>query len=98
MKKILFDAFKITMCLIMLMILCFILMGITADTTKIDEIVDWIAEWVKKIGLVVAFFGGIQTVLGFKNEDADGKVRGLKTMAAGFMLAGIGASPSLFGL
>ncbi|NUU75345.1 hypothetical protein [Paenibacillus xylanilyticus] len=65
---------------------------------QFDGVVEVIATWAGRIGLVVAFFGGIQTALGFKQDDADGKVRGMKTMAAGFMVFGISKSLSLFGL
>lgn len=69
-----------------------------ADTAAIDNVIKWIADWSGKIGLIVAFFGGIQTALAFKNDDADAKVRGLKTLASGFMVAGIAKSLDLFGL
>ncbi|MEK4433102.1 hypothetical protein MHB54_28505 [Paenibacillus sp. FSL M7-0802] len=65
---------------------------------QFDGVIEVIATWAGRIGLVVAFFGGIQTALGFKQDDADGKVRGMKTMAAGFMVFGISKSLSLFGL
>lgn len=67
-------------------------------TQAIDSIITWIASWTLKIGLVVAFIGGIQVALGFKSDDANEKVRGLKTLAAGFMVAGISKSLDLFGL
>lgn len=63
---------------------------------KMHKVVGWLAGWMGKIGLVVAFFGALQTVLGFMNDDADSKVRGLKTMAAGFMLWGISMSVNIF--
>ncbi|MGI6588785.1 MAG: hypothetical protein ACOX2N_08475 [Peptococcia bacterium] len=66
-----------------------------AGTDKLDTVVDWLAEWAGRIGLVVAFFGALQTVLGFMNDDADSKVRGLKTLAAGFMVWGISESVDL---
>ncbi|MEC0182328.1 hypothetical protein P4H61_12630 [Paenibacillus peoriae] len=65
---------------------------------QFDGVIEVIATWAGRIGLVVAFFGGIQTALGFKQDDADGKVRGMKTMAAGFMVFGISKSLTLFGL
>jgi uncharacterized membrane protein YfcA len=75
--------------------------GVAADENpkgvdQLYKIVNWIAGWAAKIGLVVAFFGAIQTVLGFMNDDADAKVRGLKTMAAGFMVWGISMSVDMF--
>lgn len=56
---------------------------------RIDQVIAWIVAWVAKIGLVVAFFGGIQIALGFMNDDADSKVAGMKTLAAGFMVFGL---------
>ncbi|WP_244315615.1 hypothetical protein [Paenibacillus brasilensis] len=69
-----------------------------AGMDKFDTIIDVVAKWLGRIGLVVAFFGAGQLALGFKQDDADGKVRGMKTLAAGFMLFGITESLSLFGL
>ncbi len=69
-----------------------------ADTSQIDGVVDFIANWATKFGLIVAFFGGIQVALAFKNDDADGKTRGLRTLVAGFMVVGISKSLGLFGL
>lgn len=64
---------------------------------RIDIVIQWIVSWVAKIGLVVAFFGGVQVALGFMNDDADAKVTGMKTLAAGFMVYGIcAASTTLF--
>lgn len=85
-------------------VMCGIIWGVgthasaAEGTEAIDKIITWIASWTLKIGLIVAFIGGIQTALGFKNENADEKVRGLKTLAAGFMVAGVSKSLDLFGL
>jgi len=70
----------------------------TADTASLDNIMKWFATWAGRVGLCVAFFGGLQTALAFKNDDADAKTRGLKTLAAGFMTFGLSQSLSLFGL
>ncbi len=69
-----------------------------AGMDSFDKVIGVLAKWAGRVGLVVAFFGGIQTALGFKNDDADAKVRGMKTLAAGFMVFGISESLSLFGL
>lgn len=68
-----------------------------ADTSKLDDVIKWILAWVARVGIVIAIFGGIQLALGFKNDDADAKIRGLKTAVSGFMVYGISQTPSLFG-
>jgi hypothetical protein len=70
--------------------------GATPNTESIDNLVDWIAIWAGKVGLIVAFFGGIQVALALRNEDSDGKVRGIKTLVSGFMVYGITKSLDLF--
>ncbi|OMD35660.1 hypothetical protein BSK52_26535 [Paenibacillus odorifer] len=69
-----------------------------AGMDSFDSVVDVIARWLGRIGLVVAFFGAVQLALGFKQDDADGKIRGMKTLASGFLVFGITQSLSLFGL
>ena len=64
--------------------------------TSLDLVIQWISTWAGRIGLVVAFFGALQTALGFMNDDADSKVRGLKLLAAGFMVFGISQSYDTF--
>lgn len=67
-------------------------------TDSMNVLIKFICGWVIKIGLVVAFLGGVQFTMAFKSDDADAKVRGLKTAAAGFMVAALAKSPDLFGL
>lgn len=67
-------------------------------TEQFDQIIKWIATWVGRVGLAVAFFGGIQTAFAFKNDDADTKAKGLKTLASGFMVFALSNSLSLFGI
>lgn len=64
--------------------------------TTLYNVIGWIAGWAAKLGLAIAFFGGVQTVLGFMNDDADSKTRGLKLMAAGFMLFGVCQAADMF--
>lgn len=72
--------------------------GDPAGLDKLDKLIEVIATWLGRIGLIVAFFGAVQLALGFKGDDADGKIRGMKTLAAGFLVWGITQSLSLFGL
>lgn len=67
-----------------------------AGMSTFDGVIDVVSTWLGRIGLVVAFFGAVQLALGFKNDDADGKVRGMKTLASGFLVYGITQSMSLF--
>lgn len=64
----------------------------------LDDFINFLCPWIVKIGCVVAMVGGVQMAIGFKQEDPDAKVRGLMTLAAGFMVAAIGKAPSIFGI
>ncbi|MDD4666318.1 MAG: hypothetical protein PHC81_07270 [Clostridia bacterium] len=85
--------------MIFMVVLCLvILLGITAapvfaggnqGQAKINTAIGLMAGWIAKIGLVVAFFGGIETVLAFASDNAEARIKGLKIMAAGFILYGI---------
>lgn len=63
-----------------------------------NNFIQFLAGWLIKIGAVVAMIGGIQIAIGFKQDDPDAKVRGVMTLAAGFMVVGIGNAPSIFGI
>lgn len=39
--------------------------------------------WVTRLGGVIMFVGGVMLGLGFKNDDAEGKSRGISTLVAG---------------
>lgn len=74
-----------------------IFMSAKANTEQLDSLIEYILSWIIRVGIAIAVFGGIQTALGFKNDDADAKVRGLKTFVSGLMVSGIAATPSLIG-
>lgn len=79
-----------------------------ADDTSGGEVVDgdaafnsvigFFADWIGKIGLVVAFVGGIMFALAIKNDDAEAKTRGLMTLASGFVVFALTLSLNLFGI
>lgn len=54
--------------------------------------------WIGRIGLVVAFVGGIMFALAIKNDDAEAKTRGLMTLASGFVVFALTLSLDLFGI
>lgn len=71
--------------------------GSGADTTKIDTIInDVIVPWVQKLGLVIGFVGAIMFALGWRNDDADSKSRGIQTLISGFMAWGVASMYSSF--
>jgi hypothetical protein len=68
-----------------------------ADQTFLD-LIGFFATWFGRIGLVVGFVGAIMFGLAIKDENADGKQRGLMTMISGFVVFAITLSLDLFGL
>ena len=66
--------------------------GVSTFNTVIEFIVDWVA----RIGLVVGFIGAVQFALGFKDDSADGKTRGLMCLASGFIVYAVAKAYSMF--
>lgn len=63
-----------------------------------NNVIGFFADWIGRIGLVVAFVGAIMFGLAIKNDDADGKTRGLMTLVSGFVVFAITKVLDLFGL
>lgn len=77
------------------------LMGITcfAATEGVETfntVVEFIVDWVVRIGLVVGFIGAVQFALGFKDDSADGKTRGLMCLASGFIVFAVAKAYDMF--
>jgi hypothetical protein len=72
------------------------------DTTEgedaFGDLIAFFATWIGRIGMVVAFIGGIMFALAIKNEDAEQKTKGIMTMAAGFVVFALTQALGLFGL
>lgn len=62
------------------------------------NVVGFFATWIGRIGLVVAFVGAIMFGLAIKNDDADGKTRGLMTLISGFVVFAVTKALDMFGL
>lgn len=60
-----------------------------AGVDSFNNVMKFIATWVGRIGLAVGFFGGVQTGFAFKDNDSEGKTRGLLTLGAGFVVFAI---------
>ena len=94
---------KIT-CGLMVMSMMLSCFGITAfadggrtegvDTFK--TVVQFIVDWVARIGMVVAFIGAVQFAMGFKDDSADGKTRGLMCLASGFIVFAVAKAYDMF--
>lgn len=74
--------------------------GTAADDpdAMFDQVIIFFASWIGRIGLVVAFVGGVMFGLAIKNEDAEAKTRGLMTMVSGFVVFAITKMLNLFGI
>ena len=57
----------------------------------IDAIMGILGPGVIGLGSLVAVVGGIQTGVGFKDDNADGKTRGFQTLIGGAIIAAVGA-------
>jgi hypothetical protein len=66
------------------------------DTSKIDMLAGMFASIFQKIGFVVIFIGGLQIAFGIKSENPDTKSAGVKTAAAGALVAAIATSYNVF--
>jgi len=53
---------------------------------------DLLALWLPRLGGVVIAVGGILLGLGWKNDDAEGKSRGVQTIISGSIVAALGAA------
>ena len=72
--------------------------GTVDGEAAFNEVIGFFADWIGRIGLVVAFVGGIMFALAIKNDDAEAKTRGLMTLASGFVVFALTLSLSLFGI
>lgn len=63
-----------------------------------NSVIGFFATWIGRIGLVVAFVGGVMFALAIKNDDAEAKTRGLMTLASGFVVFALTLSLNLFGI
>jgi hypothetical protein len=60
----------------------------TADGA-IEQIIGLLQTWIPRLGGMVAVVGAIQLGLGFKDEDSNGKTRGMQTMIGGAIVAAL---------
>lgn len=67
----------------------------SADGTNAQGMIDGIMKALKPgvtaLGTLIAVVGGIQTGIGFKDDNADGKTRGFQTLIGGAIVTAVGA-------
>ena len=61
----------------------------TSTKTAWNKLVELIMEWVPRIGVVVIVIGAIEFGFAFKSEDAEGKTKALRTVAAGAIVGAV---------
>lgn len=79
-------------------------MGVTAfaadgggeGVETFNTVVEFIVDWVARIGLVIGFIGAVQFAMGFKDDSADGKTRGLMCLASGFIVFAVAKAYDMF--
>ena len=67
----------------------------TADTLW-QTVSDLIGTWVTRLGAVVMFVGAVMFGLGWKNDDAEGKSRGISTLISGAIVTAVAAMVGIF--
>ncbi len=68
----------------------------TAGDDAFFSVLGFFCTWIGRIGLVIAFVGGIMFGFSIKNDDADSKQRGLTALASGFIVFALTRSMNLF--
>lgn len=68
----------------------------TTAEKKWDTVIDFIVPWITRLGGVVILIGAVEFGLAFKNDDAEGKTKGMRTIIAGCIVTAVGASADVF--
>lgn len=76
---------------------CFAADGTSSEGVEtFNTVVEFIVDWVARIGLVIGFIGAVQFAMGFKDDSADGKTRGLMCLASGFIVFAVAKAYDMF--
>ena len=86
-----------TMAMSCMGITCFAADGASSEGVEtFNTVVEFIVDWVARIGLVIGFIGAVQFAMGFKDDSADGKTRGLMCLASGFIVFAVAKAYDMF--
>lgn len=86
---------KVQLLLMMYALFAPMSMASCADA-KWNAVIDFILPWISRLGGVVILIGAVEFGLAFKNDDAEGKTKGLRTVIAGCIVLAVGLSSSTF--
>ncbi len=75
---------------------CFATGSTVEGVQTFNTVVKFIVDWVARIGLVIGFIGAVQFAMGFKDDSADGKTRGLMCLASGFIVFAVAKAYDMF--
>ena len=67
-----------------------------AADAKWTAVIGFLLPWIQRLGGVVILLGAIEFGLAFKNDDAEAKTKGLRTVIAGCIVLAVGVSSSIF--
>ena len=68
---------------------------ITAED-KWDTVINFMLPWIRRLGGVIILIGAVEFGLGFKNDDAEAKTKGLRIIIAGAIVAGVSLASGTF--
>lgn len=68
----------------------------TIGKAKFDELIGFFAIWIGRIGMVIALVGAIMFGFATKQEDAEGKQRGVNTMVSGIIVFSVCSAADWF--
>lgn len=63
---------------------------------KWDAVIGFLIPWISRLGGVVVLIGAMEFGLAFKNDDAEGKTKGMRTVIAGLIVIAVGVSSDIF--
>lgn len=70
--------------------------GTTSADAKWNTVIGFIVPWITRLGGAVVLIGAVEWGLAFKNDDAEGKTKGMRTLIAGCIVTAVGLSSDLF--
>lgn len=70
--------------------------GPSAADAKWNDVIAFILPWIQRLGGVVLLIGAVEFGLAFKNDDAEGKTKGMRTIIAGCIVIAVGISSATF--